>query len=89
MVRLDRPAERIISLAPSLTELLFAAGAGSKMVGVVDYSDYPPQAKTLPIIGRHDLLGYGEDSATSSPTWSWPGRAETPEPRSIDCGNWE
>jgi iron complex transport system substrate-binding protein len=56
VVRLDRPAERIISLAPSLTELLFAAGAGSKMVGVINYSDYPPQAKTLPIIGRHDLL---------------------------------
>lgn len=56
LVQLDVAAERIISLAPSLTELLYAAGAGSKIVGVVEYSDYPEAAKSLPIIGRHDLL---------------------------------
>ncbi len=55
-VRLAHPAERIISLAPSLTELLFAAGAGDKLVGVVEYSDYPPAASALPIVGRFDLL---------------------------------
>ncbi len=55
-ITLDQRAERIISLAPSLTELLFAAGAGDKIVGVVEYSDFPPDAKSLPIIGRFDLL---------------------------------
>lgn len=56
LVSLSEPAERIISLAPSLTELIFAAGAGDKLVGVVEYSDYPEAAKKIPIIGRHDLL---------------------------------
>ena len=56
LVQLDASAQRIISLAPSLTELLYAAGAGDKLVGVVEYSDYPVAAQALPIIGRHDLL---------------------------------
>ncbi len=56
LIQLSDPARRIISLAPSLTELLFAAGAGEKLVGVVEYSDYPEAAKSLPIVGRHDLL---------------------------------
>ncbi|MDH4189266.1 MAG: cobalamin-binding protein [Betaproteobacteria bacterium] len=51
-VMLDRPAQRIISLAPHITELLFAAGAGDRVVGVVDYSDYPEAAKHLPRIGN-------------------------------------
>ena len=56
VVRLDHPAARIISLAPSLTELVFAAGAGKKLVGVVEYSDFPPEATALPIVGRYNLL---------------------------------
>jgi iron complex transport system substrate-binding protein len=44
------PAARIISLAPSLTELAFAVGAGEKVVGVSAYSDTPAAAKTRPII---------------------------------------
>lgn len=55
-VSLPAPAQRIISLAPSLTELLFSAGAGDKIVGVVEYSDFPPQAKQIPIVGRYDSL---------------------------------
>jgi iron complex transport system substrate-binding protein len=55
-IRLEKHAERIISLAPSLTELVYAAGAGDRLVGVVEYSDYPPQATSLPIVGRFDLL---------------------------------
>ncbi len=55
-VTLTRPAQRIVSLAPSLTELLYAAGAGAQVVGVSEYSDYPPEARTLPIVGRYDLL---------------------------------
>ncbi|MBT8146082.1 MAG: cobalamin-binding protein, partial [Gammaproteobacteria bacterium] len=55
-VQLEQPAQRIVSLAPSLTEMLFAVGAGDKVVGVVEYSDFPPAATSLPIVGRHDLL---------------------------------
>ncbi|MCB1672942.1 MAG: cobalamin-binding protein [Gammaproteobacteria bacterium] len=55
-VRLAQPAERIISLAPSLTEMLFAAGAGDRIVGVVEFSDFPREAAELPVVGRHDLL---------------------------------
>ena len=47
-VTLERPAARIISLAPHTTEQLFAAGAGDRIVGVSDYSDYPEEAKALP-----------------------------------------
>ena len=55
-ITLEQPAQRIISLAPSLTELLFAAGAGEHVVGVSEYSDYPPEAASKPIVGRYDLL---------------------------------
>ena len=56
LIKLEKPAERIISLAPSVTELLFAIGAGSQVVGVIEYSDFPPEAKTLQVVGRFDLL---------------------------------
>lgn len=55
-VRLKEPARRIVSLAPHITETLFAAGAGEKIVGVVDYSDYPEAAKQLPRIGGYAKL---------------------------------
>ena len=42
---------RIATLAPHLTELVFAAGAGDKLVGVSAYSDYPAEALELPLIG--------------------------------------
>ena len=57
-VRLAQPAKRIVSLAPHVTETLFAAGAGERIVGTVDYSDYPEAAKKLPRVGgysRFDL----------------------------------
>jgi iron complex transport system substrate-binding protein len=50
-VRLEAPAQRIVSLSPHLTELLYAAGAGGKVVGAVDFSDYPPEARKLPRVG--------------------------------------
>lgn len=50
-VVLAAPASRVVSLAPHVTELLFAAGAGAQVVGVVDYSDYPPAALALPRVG--------------------------------------
>ena len=55
-VALDEPAERIISLAPNITESLFAAGAGDRIVATVNYSDYPPQAEEIPRIGGYDRL---------------------------------
>jgi iron complex transport system substrate-binding protein len=45
---LAQPASRIVTLAPYLTELAFAAGAGAKLVGVSAFSDFPPEAKALP-----------------------------------------
>lgn len=47
-ITLTKPALRIITLAPSLTELAFAAGAGDKVVAVSAYSDFPASAKKLP-----------------------------------------
>ncbi|MGH7782164.1 MAG: ABC transporter substrate-binding protein [Candidatus Binataceae bacterium] len=44
-------AERIVSLAPSVTETLFALGAGAQVVGVSQYCDYPPAATRLPRVG--------------------------------------
>ncbi len=48
---LEQPARRIVSLAPYLTELLFAAGAGDSVVGVSGFSDYPPAARAIQRIG--------------------------------------
>ena len=45
------PAQRIVALAPSITELVFAAGAGDRLVAVARYSDFPPQAGTIAQIG--------------------------------------
>jgi iron complex transport system substrate-binding protein len=57
-VCLEQPANRIVSLAPHLTEMVFAAGAGNKLVGVVSYSDYPPAALNIPIIGSYNNINY-------------------------------
>ncbi|HUY26396.1 MAG TPA: cobalamin-binding protein [Candidatus Binataceae bacterium] len=45
------PVQRIVSLAPSVTETLFALGAGDQVVGVSQYCDYPPAATRLPRVG--------------------------------------
>lgn len=47
-LEMDRPATRIATLAPFLTELVFSAGAGERLVAVSAYSDYPAEAKRLP-----------------------------------------
>ncbi len=44
------PAQRIVSLIPSLTEDLFAVGAGGRVVGVSQFADYPPAARRLPVV---------------------------------------
>lgn len=51
VVKLTRPPEKIVSLAPSNTEILFALGLADKIVAVTDYCDYPPEAKLKPSIG--------------------------------------
>ena len=51
VVKLEKFPERIISLAPSNTEILFALGLGDKLVGVTDFCDYPPEAQEKPKIG--------------------------------------
>ena len=45
------PARRMVSLAPNLTELVYAAGAGGQLAGVVAWSDYPEAARQLPVVG--------------------------------------
>lgn len=78
-ITLAEPARRIVSLAPHITELLYAAGAGDYVVGAVSYSDYPEAAKALPRVGgyhkvdieavvalRPDLvIGWGEGNRSS------------------------
>ena len=53
-VRLKGPAKRIVTLAPHATEMLYAAGAGDRLVGTVEYSDFPPAAKKVPRVGSYD-----------------------------------
>src|SRR5512147_464430 len=55
-ITLPRPAQRIVSLAPHLTELLFAAGAGDRVVGVGAFADYPEAARRLPQVGDSAML---------------------------------
>jgi iron complex transport system substrate-binding protein len=55
-VALAQPARRIVALAPHLTELVFAAGAGERLVGVSDWSDFPAAAKALPRVGDSAML---------------------------------
>jgi iron complex transport system substrate-binding protein len=50
-VSLPAPAQRIVSLAPHATELLFAAGAGKRVVAVISPADWPPEAASLPRVG--------------------------------------
>ncbi|WP_226460143.1 cobalamin-binding protein [Quatrionicoccus australiensis] len=55
-VRLKAPARRIVTLAPHSAESLYAAGAGTYLVGTVDYSDYPPEAKKVARVGGYSRL---------------------------------
>ena len=50
-IKLDDPAQRVVSIAPSNTEILFAVGAGSQVIGRDEFSDYPEEAKALDIVG--------------------------------------
>jgi len=72
-IHLEKPAQRIISLAPDLTETLFAIGAGRQIAGVVQGSDYPPAARKITQTGSYSGLDL-EKIVTLRPdlvvTWS-------------------
>lgn len=53
---LQKPAQRVISLAPHITELLFAAGGSEHVVGVSAYSDFPEAASRIPVVGDSRAL---------------------------------
>lgn len=53
-IRLKAPARRIVTLAPHVAESLFAAGAGDRLVGAVNFSDYPEAAARVPQVGGYD-----------------------------------
>ncbi|SBS27550.1 Vitamin B12-binding protein precursor [Marinomonas aquimarina] len=55
-VCMAQPAQRIAALSPGATELIYAAGAGEKVVAVVSFSDYPPEAKQVTSVGSHTRL---------------------------------
>jgi len=52
-VSLERPAQRIVCLAPHLAEMVFAAGAGASLAGVSSFSRHPTEARRLPVVASH------------------------------------
>ena len=56
VVTLQAPARRIVSLAPNITDALFAAGAGDHIVGTSRFSDHPEAAKAIPVVGDATML---------------------------------
>ena len=78
-IKLPAPAQRIVSLAPHATELLFAVGAGSRIVGTLDTSDWPVAAKAIPRVGDSRSIDL-ERILTLSPdlivTWPWTAPAQ-------------
>ncbi len=68
-ITLNHPAQKIVSLAPSNTELLFAVGAGAQVVGRDDFSDYPAEVLNIPSVGG-SMGDYNlEAIVTCSTTW--------------------
>jgi iron complex transport system substrate-binding protein len=55
-VRLEAPAQRVVSMAPSNTEILYAIGAGEQVIGRDEFSDFPAEAGDLPSVGG----GFGD-----------------------------
>jgi len=54
--KFTKPVSRIVSLSPHATELLFAAGASTQIVGAVSFSDYPESAKSIERVGSYDKV---------------------------------
>jgi len=57
-VRLEQPTQRIVSLAPNITEVLFYIGAGEQIVGADEYSNYPQAAKSILRVNNHAAANY-------------------------------
>ena len=57
-ISLTAPAKRIVALAPHLVENAYSAGAGDLLVGVVEFSDFPEAAKSLPIVGGYEKTNH-------------------------------
>ena len=55
-ITFDKEPQRIVSCAPSNTEIIFALGKGDKLVGVTNYADYPEEAKKIEKIGKMSPL---------------------------------
>jgi len=53
MVTLQKPALRVIAMAPHVTEMVYAAGGADRIIAAVDYSDFPEAAKRLPRVGSN------------------------------------
>ncbi len=98
-VHLAAPARRIVTLAPSATELVFAAGAGARVVGTVDTSNFPAAARALPRVGDVHALDLERIAALAPDlvvTWPYTTPAQvallrargiavfTADPKSID-----
>ena len=77
-VTLPGPAMRVVSLAPSNTEILFAIGAGSQVVGRDETSDYPVEAQSLPTVGGYS--GFNTEAIVAlHPDLVLAGQINTPE----------
>jgi iron complex transport system substrate-binding protein len=73
-IELPAPAARIVTLAPHAAELVYAAGAGERIVAVVKGTDYPPAARALPIVGDAAALDLERIVALAPDlivTWPW------------------
>lgn len=55
-VQLQKPATRVVALAPHIVENVFSIGAETTLVGAVDYSDYPEAAKKIPRVGGYSAI---------------------------------
>jgi iron complex transport system substrate-binding protein len=73
-VTLAAPARRIVTLAPHAAELVHAAGAGERIVGVIKGTDYPPAVTALPVVGDAAALDLERIVALAPDlivTWPW------------------
>lgn len=81
-VALQRPIERVVSLAPNLTELVYAAGAGSTLVAVTTADDYPPPVDTLAAVSAlpvdfEAIVAHNPDLVLATDQVNPPGDADT------------
>ena len=58
VVKLDQPARKIVALAPHIVENIYSAGAGDHLIGVIEHSDFPEEAKTLDIVGSYTTINH-------------------------------